>query len=311
MSAATARTANRIARILAMIPYIVENEVATIDDLRDRFGYGTDAEVVKDLQLIFLTGLPGYGPGELIDVDIFDNEVTIDAAEYFSRPMKLTPAEALGLLAAGSTFLATNQAPPALAPAMAKLSIAIGAEAEESVLVDVVAPDAVTTLRAAIDDSRVIRIGYVGKASNERTVRLVEAESVFFNLGNWYLSGFCRLADAERLFRVDRIDAIEVLEELYEPSVADAAATVRYEPQADDYVVQFSIGSASRWVTEYYPVESIEREDGSVEVTMQVSDPLVAARLLLRLGSDATFLSGEAVGTKLEELRSRILARYR
>jgi len=294
-----------------MIPYIVENEVATIDDLRDRFGYGTDAEVVKDLQLIFLTGLPGYGPGELIDVDIFDNEVTIDAAEYFSRPMKLTPAEALGLLAAGSTFLATNQAPPALAPAMAKLSIAIGAEAEESVLVDVVAPDAVTTLRAAIDDSRVIRIGYVGKASNERTVRLVEAESVFFNLGNWYLSGFCRLADAERLFRVDRIDAIEVLEELYEPSVADAAATVRYEPQADDYVVQFSIGSASRWVTEYYPVESIEREDGSVEVTMQVSDPLVAARLLLRLGSDATFLSGEAVGTKLEELRSRILARYR
>jgi len=311
VSAATARTANRIARILAMIPYIVENEVATIDDLRDRFGYGTDAEVVKDLQLIFLTGLPGYGPGELIDVDIFDNEVTIDAAEYFSRPMKLTPAEALGLLAAGSTFLATNQAPPALAPAMAKLSIAIGAEAEESVLVDVVAPDAVTTLRAAIDDSRVIRIGYVGKASNERTVRLVEAESVFFNLGNWYLSGFCRLADAERLFRVDRIDAIEVLEELYEPSVADAAATVRYEPQADDYVVQFSIGSASRWVTEYYPVESIEREDGSVEVTMQVSDPLVAARLLLRLGSDATFLSGEAVGTKLEELRSRILARYR
>ena len=305
-----ARTANRIARILAMIPYIVENDIAHIDDLRERFGYASDAEVVRDLQLIFLTGLPGYGPGDLIDVDIFENEVTIDAADYFARPMRLTPAEALGLLAAGTTFLATNQAPPALATAMEKLSTAIGVETEDSVLLDVPVPDSVSTLRQAIDTTSVVRIGYVGMATNERTVRDVEGESVFFNLGNWYLSGFCRLADADRLFRVDRIDTIAVLDERYEPSVADAPAAVRYEPRADDHVVTFTVGPMSRWVTEYYPVETETLGDGRSKVTMQVSDPLVAARLLLRLGSDAELVEGDTVADTLAGLRQRILARY-
>jgi proteasome accessory factor C len=310
MSAPTAKTANRIARILAMIPYIVEHDVAAIDDLRERFGYANDAEVVRDLHLIFLTGLPGYGPGDLIDVDIFDNEVTIDTADYFARPMRLTPAEALGLLAAGTTVLATNQGLPALASAMEKLSVAIGAEAEDAVLLDVVAPESVTTLRRAIDDTRLVRIGYVGMATNERTEREIEGESVFFSLGNWYLSGFCRLADADRLFRVDRIDAIEVLEERYEPSVADTASAVRYEPRADDHVVTFRVGASSRWVTEYYPVDEMVDDGDSVTVTMRVSDPIVAARLLLRLGPDATFLQGDTVASAMNDLRDRILARY-
>lgn len=310
MTSSAARTANRIARILAMIPYIVENDVATIDDLRERFGYSTDSEVVRDLQLIFLTGLPGYGPGELIDVDIFEDEVTIDSADYFSRAMRLTPAEALGLLAAGSTFLASNQAPPALASAMGKLSIAIGVEADDAVLFDVEAPEAVTTLREAIDAGRLVEIGYVGRATNERTVRIVESESVFFNLGNWYLAGFCRYADADRLFRIDRIDSIDVLDQLYEPSVADASAIVRYEPSPDDHQVVFTVGKHSRWVTEYYPVEYEDLADKRTRVTMRVSDPLVAARLLVRLGPDAQFESGDAVGAALSDLKGRILARY-
>jgi proteasome accessory factor C len=294
-----------------MIPYIVENEVVTLDDLRERFDYASDAEVVKDLQLIFLTGLPGYGPGDLIDVDIFENEVTIDAADYFARPMRLTPAEALGLLAAGTTFLATNQAPAALGSAMEKLSTAIGVEADDAVLLDVPVPDSVATLREAIDATKVVRIGYVGMATNERTVREVEGESVFFNLGNWYLSGFCRLADADRLFRIDRIDSIETLDERYEPSVADAPASVRYEPRADDHVVEFTVEPAARWVTEYYPVETAVDDNGTTTVTMQVSDPLVAARLLLRLGADAALISGDSVAAALADLRDRILSRYR
>lgn len=293
-----------------MIPYVVEHEVATIDDLTERFGYADRKDVVKDLQLVFLTGLPGYGPGELIDVDIFDDEVTIDSADYFSRPMRLTPAEALGLLAAGSTFLASHQAPPALASAMEKLSVAVGAGAEDALLFDVEAPDAVSGLREAIDSNRLVQIGYVGIATNERTERIVEGESVFFNLGNWYFSGFCRLAEAERLFRVDRIDEVVVLDELYEPSVADASSIVRYEPTPEDHVVTFTVGPASRWVTEYYPGDAELLESGETRFTMRVSDPLVAARLLLRLGDDATLEEGEAVATALGDLRHRIATRY-
>jgi predicted DNA-binding transcriptional regulator YafY len=306
----SSRTETRIARILAMIPYVVERDGATIHDLRERFGYTTDAEVVKDLHLIFLTGLPGYGPGDLIDVDIFEDEVTIDSADYFARPMRLTPTEALGLLAAGSTLIASGQASPELRSAIDKLSHAIGAELDDRVLVDVPTPPTVDLLRTAIEETRLVEITYVALSSNERTTRLVEGESVFFNLGRWYFSGFCRYADADRLFRVDRIDTARVLDELYEPSVADASSIVRYEPSPDDHIVEFTVGEASRWVTEYYPVEASPLPDGGQHVTMRVSDPLVAARLLLRLGSDAALVSGDAVARSLEELRGRVLRRY-
>jgi proteasome accessory factor C len=300
----------RIARILAMIPFVVARDGASIQDLRERFGYASDAEVVKDLQLIFLTGLPGYGPGDLIDVDIFEDEVTIDSADYFARPMRLTPAEALGLLAAGSTFIASDQASPELRSAMEKLSRAIGAQMDDHVLVDVPTPPTVELLRSAFEETKLVEITYVAITTNEHTTRVVEGESVFFNLGRWYFSGFCRYADADRLFRVDRIDTVQVLDELYEPSVADASSIVRYEPSPDDHVVEFTVGTASRWVTEYYPVEASPLPDGRQHVTMRVSDPLVAARLLLRLGSDAVLLSGDTVAAALEDLRGRVLLRY-
>ncbi len=293
-----------------MIPYVVANDGASLDDLRDRFDYATSSEVIKDLNLIFLTGLPGYGPGDLIDVDIFEGEVTIDSADYFARSVKLTPAEALGLLAAGSTFLASNQAPPALATAMAKLSVAIGVELDDQVVFDVPTPESVTALRQAIDDSRLVEITYVSLARNERTTRVVEGESVFFNLGNWYLRGYCRLADDERLFRVDRIDTVEVLEEQYQPSVADAPSTARYEPSPDDHVVVFDLGQESRWVTEYYPIESQEPAGDRTRVTMRFSDAFVAARLLLRLGTDAKLVSGDAVQSAVTDLTKRIRAAY-
>jgi proteasome accessory factor C len=304
------RTEMRIARILAMIPFVVERDGATIHDLRERFGYASDAEVVKDLQLIFLTGLPGYGPGDLIDVDIFEDEVTIDSADYFARPMRLTPAEALGLLAAGSTFIASDQASPELRSAIDKLSRAIGAQLDDHVLVDVPTPPTVELLRSAIEGTKLVEITYVAITTNEHTTRLVEGESVFFNLGRWYFSGFCRYADADRLFRVDRIDTVQVLDELYEPSVADASSIVRYEPSPDDHVVEFTVGTASRWVTEYYPVEASPLPDGGQHVTMRVSDPLVAARLLLRLGADAVLVSGDTVAAALDDLRRRVLLQY-
>ena len=69
------RTAARLSRILAMLPWIIEHDGADIEDLVERFDYENKADLVKDLHLVFMTGLPGYGPGDLIDVDVFDDEV--------------------------------------------------------------------------------------------------------------------------------------------------------------------------------------------------------------------------------------------
>ncbi len=304
------RTAQRLSRILSMLPWIIEHDGADIDDLVDRFGYEDKADLVKDLHLVFMTGLPGYGPGDLIDVDIFEDEVFVDAAEYFAKPLRLTPPQMLGLLAAGMTFIESDQAPPALTSAVGKLTDAVIPDAGSLVHFDVPAPETLSVLRDAIDQNRMVRIVYVSLATNERTVRDVEGWSVFLNLGNWYLTGFCRLAESSRVFRVDRIASIDVLSDSYHVEEPQNGSIVHYRPTDADVHVSFTVGPDTRWVSEYYPVDAAELDDGGQRITMSVSDALVAARLLIRLGDAASDISGTEVILAMDGLRERILTRY-
>lgn len=304
------RTAHRLSRILAMLPWIIEHDGAKIEDLIDRFDYEDKADLVKDLHLVFMTGLPGYGPGDLIDVDVYDDEVFVDAADYFSRPLRLTAPQALGLLAAGMTFIGSDQAPPALTSAVDKLTTAVVPEADSFVYFDVPAPESLSVLKAAVEQRQVVRITYVALATNERTVRDVEGSSVFFNLGNWYLSGFCRSAQAERVFRIDRIAAIEVLDVTYEATSMEGDSIVRYRPDDSDVHVSFTVDPTSRWVSEYYPVDVVDLDNGTQRITMSVSDPLVAARLLIRLGDAVSDIVGDEIVASMNDLRSRIRTRY-
>ncbi len=304
------KTAKRLTRILAVLPWIIDHDGASTAEVAKRFGYASTTELIKDLHLVFTTGLPGYGPGDLIDVDIFEDGIYVDAADYFAKPLRLTPPETLGLLAAGLTMVGSEQAPDVLHSAVDKLMTVVAPDDGAVVAVDVPTPDHVHVLRSAIEHRAPVEIVYVGLASNERSERVVEGHSVFFNLGNWYLAGFCRRAEASRVFRIDRIESVTVLDGSYEIDDVAPQTLIRYQPTESDVRVTFTLDPRSRWVAEYYPVDVVVLPEGTLRVTMSVSDPLVAARLLLQLGDQARDIEGVEIVDALEALRSRILARY-
>ena len=93
-------TAQRLNRILAMLPWVIANPGATVDEVCARFGYER-RELAADLDLVFVCGLPGYGPGDLMVAYIDDEEVVVEMADYFAQPVRLTAPEALILLASG------------------------------------------------------------------------------------------------------------------------------------------------------------------------------------------------------------------
>ena len=129
------RTARRLTRILSMVPWVIAHQGASVDEVCRRFGY-TERELLEDLNLVFVCGLPGYGPGDLMVAYVENDEVIVDMAEYFSSPFRLTPAEALGLLASGSALISTTQAPEALEQAVGKLAGALGIVPDEALVVD-------------------------------------------------------------------------------------------------------------------------------------------------------------------------------
>ncbi|MCB2223026.1 MAG: WYL domain-containing protein [Actinobacteria bacterium] len=303
------RTAQRLSRILSMLPWVIANQGATVDEVCDRFGY-TRAELVKDLDLVFVCGLPGYGPGDLMTAYVDEDEVVVDTADYFAEPLRLTSAEALVLLAGGMALLSAGTGPPALGPAVAKLQSALLPD-EGAIEVDIPSePEMVGRLRDAAAAGEVVTITHASVATGAETTRDIEPWTVFATLGNWYVAAHCRLAGAERVFRVDRIRAAEATGERFDPPAALPPAEVRYTPGVDDPRARIRLGSGARWVAEYYPVEVIAEDDQGLVVEFSSADPAVAARLLLRLGEHAELLSGEEVAAARDRLRAAVLARY-
>jgi len=305
----SARTEGRINRLLAMLPWVIANPGVHVDEVCERFGY-TRKTLVRDLNTVFVCGLPGYGPGDLMDATIDDDEVTVEMADYFSSPLRLTPAEALGILASAKAVQSAGLGGGALDRAIAKLERVIIPGAGDVIVVDLPEPPFVTTLRRAAEEGRVVRIDHTSIATNTRKVRDVEPWAVFTTLGNWYLSGYCRTAAAERVFRIDRIrDAVETGER-FTPAGRTGEATIRYTPGDDDAYATIRLGPASRWVAEYYPVDVVSDGPGEMTIRMSAGDPAVIARLLIRLGPDARLLDGDEVAAATAALRSRILERY-
>jgi proteasome accessory factor C len=302
------RTAQRLNRILAMLPWVIAHPGATVDEVCARFGY-TPRGLAADLDLVFVCGLPGYGPGDLMVAYIDEDEVVVEMADYFAQPLRLTAPEALGLLASGMAVVSTGQAPAALGRAVDKLRNVVLPDDPDALVVDLSEPELVGVLRDAAAAGTVMHITYTGLASGDTTERDIEPWSVFSTLGNWYVRAHCRLAGGERVFRVDRIRSAEARESSFDPPEVVPPPLVEYTPGADDVRAVIRLGSRARWVAEYYPVEVIEDGDELI-VRFSAPDAVVTARLLLRLGPAADLIEGDEVAAELADLRSRIMARY-
>jgi len=299
--------------VLAIVPYVLAHPGVTLAELAERFEVAEN-ELDRDLSLLPLCGLPPYTADRLIDVWVVDGAVNIRLAEYFGRPLRLTPAEGLALLAAGRALLSVpgSDAEGPLATALDKLEDALGARG--SLAVDVGGSDHLEELRAAAAAHEQVEIDYYSFARDEMTTRTVDPWRVFHAFGSWYLAAWCHSATAERLFRVDRVRAVRPTGQSFEPppTVDEAAADSVYRAGPDDLRVTLRLAPAATWVVESYPHEGAERApDGSWRVVLAVSEVAWLERLLLSLGPDASVESPPEALDIAPRAAERLLTRYR
>jgi proteasome accessory factor C len=306
----SSRTASRLSRILALIPYVLAKDGVPVSEILERFDY-TEAELTRDLNTIFFCGLPGYTPGDLMEAFIDEDEVVIDAADYFARAPRLTAMEALGLIASGMAIIASGQASPELKRAVEKLTRVVLPEGTAAISVDVTGePESLARLREAAAERKVVRITYRSLSREEETVRDIEPRAVVNTIGNWYVQGFCRLVQAERVFRVDRIREMSLLDEQFEPPEAVSEPAVGYSPSDDDVSARMLLKPEATWVLGYYPVDVLKERKTGTEIRFSSSDAEIPARLLLRLGGRANLIEGEEVRARALSIAERLRQKY-
>jgi proteasome accessory factor C len=289
----------RLGRLLAVVPYLLARPGIRVADAAADLGV-TEAQLRDDLQLLFLCGLPGYGPGDLIDMVLDEETVSITFDAGISRPLRLTAEEALALVVA---LRALAEVPGmgsggALERALAKLESAAGDAAAEAGRVTVqmdAGGERLALVRGAVDRGRALRITYYTAARDATTERVVDPIRILLVEGRTYLEAWCRSAEAVRRFRLDRIDAVTELTEPSAPPAGAGGGDVTggiFQPEPDDPTVTLRLARRARWVTEYYPCETVEEQpDGDLVVTLRTGDLGWARRLVLGLGADAEVLT--------------------
>jgi proteasome accessory factor C len=305
--------------MLAIVPYLVQHPGSAVPDVAAAFGV-PEEQLRRDLDLLFMSGLPPYGPGDLIDVDVDEEgRVWISMADHFSRPLKLTRIEALAIYLRGTELLATPGMPdaPSLEKALEKLRESLGPETlrETETRIEILrtgpAPEHLDALRSAAEAHERLSIEYFAASTGEWSRREIDPEEVFTGMGHWYVAAWDVDADAERLFRIDRIRSVTATGESFAPRGLQGAGRDLYSPTGEDVSVRLRLAPTARWVAEYYATtDVVERDDGGVEVTLPARQLGWVARLLLRLGGDAEVREPSGLRDEVRELARRTLDRY-
>jgi proteasome accessory factor C len=320
MSAATAGAAkDQVARLLRLVPYLHARDQVSLEEAALALGV-PPAQLEKDLRVLFLCGLPGGYPDDLIDVDLDALEgegvIRVSNADYLARPLRLTPTEASAIIVALRALRAgsAKDTREVVDRTLAKLE---AAAAGSTPLVDPGndVPGTVA-LRAQLEEAvrarRQVRITYYVPARDQESERVVDPHGVVSHHGVAYLDAYCHSADAPRLFRLDRIHEATVLDseittEPREPR--DLSEGVFGGDEAT--LVTLRLGPEARWVEEYYAVQDVRpHPDGGSDVDLLVGDERWLQRLLLRLTPYAEVVSPAHYGGGATDQMRRALALY-
>ena len=308
---------DRLARLLALVPWLLARPGVAVEDAARAFGVSR-AQLVRDLELLFVCGLPGHLPDDLIEAEFDTGHVYVRNADTIARPLRLDRDEAVTLLVGLRTLADVPglHDRDALDRTIAKLERAAGdaAAASRAVSVQVEAEETVTeAVRRALDEGRRLHLTYYVPGRDEMTERDVDPMRLLLVEGRSYVEGWCHRAEGVRLFRLDRVAEVRVLDE---PAQVPAAAESRdldaglFLASPDDVVVTLALGSAGRWVADYYPCESVEETpDGGLRVRLRTPDPRWVTRLALRLGGSGRVVDPpEVVATVRAEAAAALRA---
>jgi proteasome accessory factor C len=293
----------RITRLLALVPWLRTHDGITIDEAAEHFGI-TPGQLEKDLWLLVVCGRPGYGPDQLIDIDFWDEgRIQVLDPQTLGVPMRLAFEEAASLIVALRLLAQLPGAPDAVHTALDALIAA--SDVEETGVYVSQDPEPLVTkqIERAIAESRLLSLQYVSGSTGEITQRMVEPQRILSTDGRHLLIGYCRLAEAERSFRIDRIVDIEVAEPFTSTPypVADAEpmqALCLLDPEA-------------RWVADVHADGVIEEhDDGRWAVRLTVYSPAWLVALMLSLRGSAEVVDPPDLRRMVADAANDALASY-
>jgi proteasome accessory factor C len=324
------KSSERLERLISMVPWLIENNGASIGELASRFQYPEETLITDLTKVLFFVGPHPHTPGDLIEINLYEGEVWINQAQFLAKPLRLKPREAFSLLIKGKMLLNLIKDNPdsvttssLLNAALVKLSTSVSLDQENIELASGIPNnDVYQSIQKGIELGTKITVSYYSFNTDKNTERVVHP--IAFNLSDryLYLDAYCEMAEGYRTFRLDRIVEVQNLSDpidlIHSESELDTNTAKVGELEfsfADSESATLLIDSEDEWIIAKYPTTNVEvQENKQLLVTLPVSTGTWLGRLLLRLNPETKVVATtEAISESLNDFNSligRILNRY-
>lgn len=275
------RTPERLTRLLSLVSHLSEAGEVSIADLATHFGV-TPIQIAKDINTLWVSGTPGYLADDLIDFDYDSYEsgtIKLTQNRGLDRPLRLGAREAMSLIASLNALRelvgsveSSVQNVEVVSTLIDRLSAFLGQSANAlDIKLDLAAtPVVLGGIQRAIAAKLCAEIDYV-TADDRRTTRIIEPFEVINDGDSFYVVAFCLSAQQDRIFRLDRIGTVTVLE--------DRPATHKQPNQHTPIVprsqsrVTLELLPGGQWLAEQLPNQGItHNHDGSITLVLEVAN---------------------------------------
>ena len=313
----------KLLRLLQEIHYIDRREGATLQELMEG-GAVSARTVYRDIEALSQSGLPV----------LFDPETKRYRflQQVFLQPLTFTVREATALVQCVQG-MCKDDLPirPDLRHALEKILSCLPIESQKKVdagrqAVDIrLARQSVSIERglfqqveAAIRERRQMRLRYYTKSRETWTERILDPYVIVFRGRAWYVVGFCHLRGGVKLFRLDRMEAVEALLTTFElpknfsPDAFFAGSWLIEQGETVRVQLRFA-PEAARWVRDEQFHESQQTEDledGSILYSVCVQGTREITRWILGYGGEVEVLAPESLRAEVAAQGRRMAAMY-
>ena len=294
-------------RLIGILAVLLREEQVTAAQLAERFEV-SQRTIYRDIDRLCQAGIPlrterGIHGGVSI-MEGYDLDKTM-----------LTNADR-GAILAGLRSLDSVSGTGYYRQLMEKLPQAETGAADDCVVIDLaswygplLAPR-LTELKDACLRRRLVRFIYCAPCGDSQ--REVEPARLVFRWSSWYLFGWCRERQDWRMFKLNRMLELEVLEEGFPPRPVPSPVTPveRIYPDALQAAVRFAPAARWRLIDEYGAGSFTQEPDGFLLFRRGFSDREELLRWVLSFQEQAELLEPEDLRRELTDRLKKICEKY-
>ena len=297
--------AQRALRTMDLVPYILENPGISTIDLAAKFSV-TQKQIEKDLQLIFLCGLPGYTPYELIDLTFEDGIVSIIEPQVLTKPRNFSSNEMVVIKLGLEILREINVNDPNKLDKISTLLQKVHRETDQdSVLLakEISSSPYYSVINTAISQRKQLSIEYQSVSKDQLSTRLIVPYNISMLNGNLYLSAYDMDRQSDRVFKLDLISKCEIGERTELDLVKSTSIDQIVELMVDVKLTNFIERNTSIIVDQRLTADGIK-------VTLKVNNLEWISRAVISYAPNITVISPIALSEMIEQRAKNLLNAY-